>query len=364
MTNSIDYQTEKKSLVDFVDRTKRIIKINEYLKQFNWAFVHPYLIGFEINEFEELEKNNSGNKTIIFEIFSNAFFDLRTTSVFIEGYFKKRESLAPFCQLIDQSVFLCLQRDYAGGINILIPVIEGSIRHYLVNKKGKTNEKIMKTEDLIKVFDHLREEYLNYQKDYYKNRQGYNQQQIKQLLIHQSEFIDTWFSIIKDYFKNNLYLDTRNGDIADKLNRHSIFHGFSTEVYYNLENYLKLFNFLNFLSFAFGLADPNIGPLADIESKDIVYKWKAFEKIHTISRITTDIKSSVYKKYSDFDEEEFTRGLRYNLVELKIYQNSINNIEQALLAIDKVIDGNLTSSINLPKKKRQWWQKLLGINKL
>lgn len=337
------FKEAKEHLIRHNARTKKIIPVNKYLKKYNWAFVHPYLIGAEVDHFSELAQNNSGDKDSIYRVFANSFFDLQTTALFIDGYFKKRPSLYPFCQLIDQSVFLCLQRDYAGAINSLIPVIEGSIRHYLINVVGKTNESIMKSEELLKVFYYLKKDFLKRQKDYYENEYAkffgmqvpFDKSQVKQLLKYETENIDIWFAIILEYFKQNLYLDTRTGVVNDKLNRHSIFHGFNGDIYYNLENYLKIYNCINFLSWAFGIADPNVNALTTLEREDILYKWKAFEKVRIISKLSTEIKSTVYEQYSDFNKNEFERDLIQTKVDKAVCK--ISTVELKLKFIDRVL---------------------------
>src|ERR1043165_9465941 len=101
------FEEEKKPLIRFHEETKRIIPVNAYLNKFNWSFVHPYMIGAEIEHFAQLEKTNTGTKEVIFQFIAHSFFDLSSTAIMIDGYFKRRESLRPFCHLIDQSVFMC-----------------------------------------------------------------------------------------------------------------------------------------------------------------------------------------------------------------------------------------------------------------
>lgn len=337
------FEEEKKSLIQFHERTKRIIPVNQYLNKFNWAFVHPYMIGAEIDHFAELAKTKTGTKDGIFQFIANSFFDLSSTAVLIDGFFKKRESLRPFCHLIDQSVFMCLERDYAGAINSLLPVIEGSIRHYLVNMVGRKNESIMKTEELLKIFPHLKQDILKRYANGYKNEYpkyftgvAFDASQIKHLVKLQSYPLDIWISVIKDYFENNLYLDTRTGVVEDKLNRHSIFHGFSGEIYYNLENYLKVFYCINFLSYIYGQADKNIHALTELERSDVDYKWKAFEKVKAISDSMKNIKSSVYEKYSEFNRKEFEKDLIRTKMDRAVAK--FPHMESKLKFIDNIID--------------------------
>ncbi len=114
------FEQEKEHLIRHLEEAKWVVNVNNYLKKFNWAFVHPYLVGYNISAFEKMQKEGSGTQESVFRIFKDYFFDLRHTAYFIDGYFLNRPSLKPFCLLIDQSVILCLQRDYAGAINLLI----------------------------------------------------------------------------------------------------------------------------------------------------------------------------------------------------------------------------------------------------
>ena len=340
---------EKENLIRFNESVKSAVAVNEYLKQFNWAFVHPYMANFELAYLNNLKIEGTGNSKAVFAIFAKFFFDLRNTAAFIDGSFKTRDSLAPFCQIIDQSVFLCLQLDYAGAINCLLPVIEGSIRHYLVYKQGRKNDSTKNTKDMLKVFYHLKNDFIKNKREYYE--QHFNEHlgkkidleenQIEQLLMYQGEFIEMWFGILQDHFKNNLYVSQEAGTSPDPLNRHIIFHGITTDIYYNLENYLKIFNSIVFLSYAFGMAQPGSSLLIDIETKDIVYKWKAFEKIRTISKLTSPIKASVYSKYTDFDPLLFEETLFTDPVGKSLSNLASLSVEHKLQQIDSILDKAL-----------------------
>ncbi len=314
------FEAESLSGKKEIAMAEQYVACSKELMKYNAAFIHPYLAGFEITHLSNMVSAESITKQMIFDVFSRSFFNFRTTAFFIDGYFNCRSSLKPFCPLIDQSVFLCIQRDYAGAINVLMPVIEGSLRHYLVNVKGKQNEKVMNTPELLRAFYYLKEDYLQIYRDFYstgiwkEHNQHfcYEKGQVAALIKLKREYIELWFSILEDYFRHSLYLDTRTGEVVDKLNRHSIFHGFTSEMYYSLENYLKIYNCIIFLSWAFGLADPNATVLSTLEEEEVIYKWKAFEKVRLISNLSVQIKSSVYQKYPGFDKIEFEKELSMN----------------------------------------------------
>ena len=306
------FERESKRLTDYANRAESIFHVNAYLKQFKWAFVHPYLQGFHIEYFEKMMIEQSGSANSIFDVFVKKFYCLDETAYYIDAYFKERPSLQPFCLLIDQSVVLCLQRDFAGAINILIPVIEGSIRHYLVNYENKVPEKVLNREELVKIFTLMQERIRKSQMEYYEkhyyeflNRDIRFTRQQAQLLTNKSVlFYECWFKIIKDFFSNNLYLDNRDGAVTDKLNRHNIFHGFNTNIYYSLENYLRLFNCLHFLSWAFSVATPGVKLLPTKEDSEILFKWKEFEKIKIVGDYMTASKEMLYNQYQEYNDLE------------------------------------------------------------
>lgn len=326
-------------------RIEKIVELNKHIKKFNWAYIHPYLLGAEINFFEETLKTKELTEKYVYEMFAAKFFNLHGTAYFIDAYCKTRPQIKPFCQLIDQSVIMCIQRDYAGAINTLLPVIEGSIRHYLVNKKGKQNAKIMKTDDLISAFDYIKEDFLSFQErawdgdfDTYSTI-SFDTNQKKELLKLNRKYIDMWLSIIKDYFKNNLYLDTRNGEVSDKLNRHAILHGFNSDIYYDLKNYLRVFNCLHFLCWVFAHAEKDIHVLPILDEKETYYKWQAFEKIKVLSDISVKLKSQIYEKYSDFDKTQFEEGLiQPNGFDKFLSKISSNGLEKKFKAIDDYVE--------------------------
>jgi len=309
------FEERKSRQEENIAQAKRVIAINLYLQQFDWLFVHPYLVGYNIESFERMQREATGSKEEVLKIFAGYFFDLHHTAYMIDGYFKERPFMAPYCHLIDQAVVLCLQKDYGGAITIMIPVIEGCLREYLVVVKGKQVEKTLKKEDLLKAFTYLKEGYLDTMEKHFMANQApkmwevrFEASQVKQLLRNEREYIILWFSIIEDYFNNNLYLDTRSGQVSDKLNRHAILHALTHDIYYNLSNFLRLFNCLYFISWAFGMGCEGIKTLPDLDEKLTYGKWRAFEKIKRIASLMDDIKSDLFNAYSGFDPIEFKKS--------------------------------------------------------
>jgi hypothetical protein len=320
---------------------KRVVAINQYLQQFDWVFLHPYLVGHNIETFERMQKEGTGSKDEVLKIFADYFFDLHYTAYMIDGYFKERPFMAPYCHLIDQAVVLCLQKDYCGAINLLIPVIEGCLREYLVVEKGKKVEKTLRKEHLLQTFTFLKMGYLNIMEKHLASNQApstwnvrFNANQLKQLLKNEQEYINLWFSIIEDYFAHNLYLDTRSDQVDDKLNRHAILHALTKDVYYNLENFLRLFNCLYFMSWAFGMGCEGIKMLPDLDEKLTYNKWKAFEKIKRVAALTVDIKAELFSSHAGFDSRKYKSSGHQSKMDIILDHSFSLGIEMDLKNID------------------------------
>lgn len=328
-----------------IDNLQRVILINKYLENFNWVIFNPYLPGYIINHFEDLQKAGSKDKEKVFQVFSHFFFDLKQTAFFIDGYFKRRPFLAPFCQIIDQSVFMCLQKDYAGAIAALIPVIEGAIRLYL---NSRTNERLItvKQKQLIEAFVLVENDFkaavtAHYAREYSTlGNEGicFSNEQIDVLVTYRCRFFNIWVTPLKNYIDKNFYFEFNKGTPKDNLSRNVIMHGYNSEVYYTLENYLKIFNCIVYMSYVFGMPDPTSNTLIELSVNDIAYKWRAFEKIRAISETMTDIKASVYQTYTSFDENEFREKFVVNEMEDIFSKVSKKNIENKLKSIDFFFD--------------------------
>jgi hypothetical protein len=336
----------------------KIIKINEYLKPFNWAYVHPYLFGWEVELLKKMSEEGTGSTEAIFRIFTRAFYDLKTTASFIEGFFKKRKSLAPFTLLIDQAVVLALQKEYAGAINLLIPVIEGSMRHYLTVVQGQNSAALTKSSQLLKVFDCVAQDYVTMHREALEAEEAdchplirLDTNQFKQVIANEQAYITQWLSIAKEYLANNLYLDTRTGIVTDKLNRHAIVHGFTTDIYYSLENFLRLYHLLCFLSWAYGIADKTASPLVVAEEEVICRKWAALEKIRVLAAFADEAKLSIYATYPDFDKSAYLQTLPLSKVSQVIDSTPALFIEQRVRFIDQTLQPT-TSPIAVSKAGR------------
>ncbi|HTA28372.1 MAG TPA: hypothetical protein VK809_11315 [Bacteroidia bacterium] len=298
----MNFEECKKNLESHVNNSREMQKINNTLTKYDWAYIHPLMLGAEIKYFEKLSNENILNKETIFTFFTLRFRNYRRIAFDIDAYMKVSLSLNPFCHLIDQSIALCIQRDYAGAINTLLPVIEGSMRNYLEKRKTKFPKgKLFNT-----FFSCIEEESLKIYRKSYNGSNRYlpklNNDQIEELVILEKEFINIWLSIITNYFSKDLYINKPKRD--NVLNRHSIFHGLNPDIYYNFENYLKVFHSIYFLIWCFSMVG-ECPTLSNLDVKLINYKWKAFEKLHFISFYTYDIKASIYAPYNELDKKQF-----------------------------------------------------------
>ena len=121
------YRKEIEHISREIETISRIDKLNSKLHDYNWIFFHPYNQGFEIGYFERLvadsDKENAEQK--IFEQFARKFLDLKLTITMIDGFYRKRPFLSDFIRQIEESVILCIQKDFSGAINLLIQLLKG-----------------------------------------------------------------------------------------------------------------------------------------------------------------------------------------------------------------------------------------------
>jgi len=298
------YRKKIENIEEEIEVISRIDKLNARLHNYNWLFLHPYNQGYEIELFEGLieSPDHALAEEKIYERYAKKFLDLRLTVTMIEGFYRKRPFLSDFITQIEESVILCLQKDFSGAINLLIPVIEGSLRNYLVSKRGDQAKSIIKMSDLsAAAFREMTNDYVNLHKeylntnDYYSRLGGFDVNQENQILKKNREYFGLWIKQLNDYLNHNLYLDTRKTDrINDDFNRHNLVHGLN-KINYSFKNYLRLINCINFLSWAFGNITKGSSVLAIVDDKLVNTKWVEYFKILTISESLTETKSKIYQ---------------------------------------------------------------------
>ena len=168
--------------------------------------------------------------------------------------------------------------------------------------------------------------------------------QVKQLLANERAYITKWLSIVKEYLANNLYLDTRTGAVADKLNRHAIVHGFTTDIYYSLENFLRLYHLLFFLSWAYGIADKTVSSFVVAEEEAIRQKWVALEKIRVLTTFADEAKVAIYCTHPDFDKSAYLQAPPLGKVSQLIDSVPAVFAEQRVRFIDRLVQTSSSSA--------------------
>jgi len=168
--NKLAFQNEMSQINRELETIYALDKINSELRKFNWIFLHPYSHGIDVEHIGKLISDSDKAEEAISNFFATRFLDLRTTIHFIEGFYKKRPFLKDYVASIEESVLLCLQKDFKGAINILLPVIEGTLRKYLISRLGDQQKTEIKISKLLKSIDILTDEYMELQKRYLKDQ--------------------------------------------------------------------------------------------------------------------------------------------------------------------------------------------------
>lgn len=270
---------------------------NDFLRKHNWLFISPlFFQGYQLSYFADLSKQPGDQKAKINQMIFNKFFDLGWTASFTEGYCIRCTYIAPFLPSIENSIILTFQRDYEGAIKTLIPIVEGILRKYLCHEHGMEMSAIqfkhirqsfsqIKRDLLIS----LKESLSNWQDD--QNRQVIFSEDQKSILLDlNTQYEDYWFSFIGEFIDNSLYLNTKNNKITNEINRHAILHEYGLNFTYDLENYIKIYFVLYFLTWAF-LRKEKKSLLNKIES------FRAFEKSEAYRKIIQNAERMDYQKH-------------------------------------------------------------------
>jgi len=308
---SYHYNQRKESLENELKLLETYSQVNLFLKENDWLFVTPtFFQGFELGIIHKLSMNGDSNKEEITKVIFRKFYNLEHTASFIEGYCKRCNHIKPFLESIENSLILIFQRDYEGGIKTLIPIIEGILRKYLVTEKELDNSHIP-YKKLRLAFDNLKDELIDNCENELRNWTDQNkikvnlsEDQIKELMRLEKEYYDIWFSFIKEFIDNSFYLNTKNIELTNELNRHSILHEFGMKFNYNLENYIKVYFVLHFLTWIFLRKERksilnNIGGFRLFEKMDAYYNI-----IKKTSKFSYD-KHLLLKEYQDYNSERF-----------------------------------------------------------
>ncbi|MDP9954990.1 hypothetical protein J2X97_000627 [Epilithonimonas hungarica] len=339
-TTNYYFNLHKISNEQEIERLKRFENVNGILKQNDWLFISPiFFQGYELSAISKLKPNDQASKSKILRIVSKKFYDLRFTASFVEGYCVRCTYIKPFSKSVESSIIYAFQRDYEGSIKTIIPIIEGIIRKYLITEKGFSTETI-RMKDIKNSFKILKNdlisnyvENLKYSKSENNELLNFKENQIEELSKQQKEYYEIWFSFVDDFVNKSFYLNTSRQPLTNEINRHSILHEFGLSFNYNLENYIKIYFLLQFMTWAF-LRKENQSTLNEISNYRYFEKITAYEKLIELSKNTLYEKHKILQNYDDYDENI----LKENFIKNKNYELSQKNIiiHKIITKIDKL----------------------------
>lgn len=290
------YIDEKKFLEENYKKTIHYLEVNEVLDKYNWHFINPYIQVYKLNSILRQEKEGLLNQEKVNSFFIKEFYDLDITLSFIDGYFNRSSFIKPFNYHIESSLILFFQKDYAGAINIIIPVIEGVLSSYIEEYRGVDLKEGNRYEKIKKSIKQIKENILDNIKNNYDDVK-YNKNQIKNLLNLHRKYYGNWVEIIDSFFSKSLFAHTSNKDLDNTLNRHSILHLLEIGKYDTIENYIKLFDSLKFLTWLF-LQLEKKSIMNQIEDSTFLNKRLLYEDLIHKSKQITPIKNILLKDYT------------------------------------------------------------------
>ncbi|WP_378185890.1 hypothetical protein ACE939_12335 [Aquimarina sp. W85] len=312
----LSYEEEKENLLKEYESTESFLEVNEVLNKYGWHFINPYMQVFKITSLMKEEKNGSLNQEKVNSFFINEFYDLSLTLSFVDGYFKRSQFISPYNYFIESSLILCFQKDYAGAINLIIPVIEGSISSYIKEYRGIDLNEGNRYDKIKRAINQIKNDILlNIKKEYEISL--HNKQQIKQLLCYHRKYYDNWVCIIDAFFKKSLFAHTSDNPSNNTLNRHSILHLLEIKNYNSLENYIKLFNSLKFLVWLF-LQLEKKSILNNIDDETFMNKRVLYEELIKRSDEITPIKHALLKVYNLNNKSDFSLISNYTPIDKEL----------------------------------------------
>lgn len=320
--------------------------VNQFLKNNGWFFVCPFFfVGGDLSYLGSLSKMNGDQHQKIRELMVRKFYQLESTASFVDGYCLRCSYMEPFLLSIEHSIILAFQRDYEGAIKTLIPIFEGVLRKYLIDDHGWENKDIGFT-DLKKCFGKIKEELLDKSEQEVRSEIDCNGQpinfsanQIKQLLKYEAQYLDKWFSFITGFVDDSLYLNTKTKTIIDELNRHAILHEFGLGTDYSLENYLKVYMGIQFLTWIF-LKKEGKSLLNNCDNFRFLEKVKAYTALIKSSEKLFYTKHTILRPYKGYKQEFFQDDIPFK--EPDLLPAALNINYELIKRFDKYL----------------WWKKL------
>lgn len=303
-----DFTERKKFSKKSLETSEKILAVNSLLKEYNWFFVHPYMQNFKIDMLWDRHTAGTLTKEYVAEFFTREFYFLNATLDYFDGIFERSVYIKSFTYFIEHSLILFFQKDYGGAINLILPSIEGIFSKYMIEAKGvdllaKRYEKIKKA--MLYLKDDLLEKKVEY-----LSEEKYNTQQLDYLVSLERKELDNWFANMHLFYVESLFAQT--GEEADHgvLNRHSIFHALSLNIYHTEENYIKLFNSLIFIGWIFLQVEGQTLLFPDSKEDDTrIYlnRIQHYESLIQKSESLIVHKHSLLKKYPLHNGRDFVR---------------------------------------------------------
>lgn len=299
----MEFSEEKKSLKSEVEISELIIRANTILKEYNWLFFHPYTQVFKIESIIRKQENNELNQEYLSDFFTKEFYDLNSTLSFIDGIFSRSAYVEPFTYFIEHSLILFFERDYGGAINLILPSIEGIFAKYLTEAR-RIDLNRSRYESLKKTLFYLKSDIIISQEKYFdEHNSSLNKQQADYLKALEKRRLDNWFLNIDSFFTDSLFANSNSLNNGQILNRHSIFHALSLNIYHTKENYIKLFNALIFIAWVFLLYENKSLLANDADSKSLTKRLQ-YESLIKKSEKLLVHKHCILKEYRLYNKKD------------------------------------------------------------
>ncbi len=129
----------------------------------------------------------------------------------------------------------------------------------------------------------------------------------------ESKYYDDWFESIEMFFNESLFGSTSDIGPSVDLNRHAITHSLSLKPYDTLDNYIRLFNCLRFLIWAF-LQFEGKSVLVHIDTETFLRKRFLYEDLIKGSERLLDCKQKLLKDYPLYQPMNFVRTIEIKTI--------------------------------------------------
>lgn len=305
------YHQEKEFLKEAFESTEHYLEVNKVLDKYGWNFINPYIQVFKLNHILNQEKQGLLSQEKVDSFFIKEFYDLSNTLSFIDGYFNRSKFISSYNYFIEHSLILCFQKDYAGAINLLIPVIEGTLGSYIKDYRGTSLKEGNRYEKIKKSIKQIKEDILLNIKSGYESS-SYDKNQINHLISFHRKYYDNWTLIINTFLEKSLFAHTDINLPDNNLNRHLILHFIDIKKYHSLGNYIKLFNCLKFLVWLF-LTLERKSILNNIQNQIFLEKRLLYEELIKQSEKLTPIKHAILKEYDLNNKSDLSHNPTYEL---------------------------------------------------